>query len=447
MGNKFTALEAALNMTLNMYIGKENRLLNLKAVEGYAAGLVHLTEEQRKLLGAVFQAFRLEVGKETVSEECIGGYMRILKDILNINRSLKGPKCIVFGDNWLAQEMKSRMRSMNYCVFDWHAANPLYADEYDLYLLCDEPLKVYDLPTEAQGDRLLKLWDYLKYKFVVFPAFYESCVEFKKQQGHKVKCIVTGGTNIKGAVKSGLLHTKTVSLANVSQDLFYDYHMFRRALSSLPELEYAVIGLEPFSLRYDESGSKVEWRRCMTYYPIIGTMHNCSGAEQLARLFEEEEKKLLQHFDRKYLDSLYDIYVSQTKPAAGAERVYDSAGMSRECEALILREISELYNRPFPETVEENRSILEEYVGLCAEKGIKAVLLIPPYTGWYREHMKMEYYGELRIFLDELARKYGAVLIDMLQMQLPDCCFSDYANVNCLGAVKVAAVINGVIDG
>lgn len=442
MDNKFIALDSALNMMLNIYIGRENRLKSLREVEIYTEGLVHLAEEQSRILGAVFKAFRHELTREKVNEECIGGYTHILKEILDFNRSLKSPKCIIYGDNWLTEEMKVKMRTMNYCVFDWHTVNPSYIDEYDLYVLCDEPLKTYGIPAEADGSKLLKLWDYLKYKFIVFPSFYEVYMNYRKQIGKKVKCIITGNTNVKNAVRSNLLHTKTVSLSNNSQDIFYDYQMFRHVLKDMQDVEYAVIGLEPFSLHYDASRSRVEWRRCLAYYPVVKTMHNCNDAMQLIELYEEEEKKISQFFDDEYMTSLYDAFAARRKKSEERGAVYDSAKST----VLHAREISDLYNKPFPETVEENKKILEEYVHFCKEKGIRTLFVIPPYPDWYKEHMKKEYYEELVEYLNVLSRSYGAVLIDMLRTPVPDCCFMNYANVNCVGAVKVASCINAIID-
>ena len=446
MGNKFLALESALNMVLNINIGKDKRLQNLKMIGEYADGLIHLKEEHKHLLSSVLSVFRLELQRETVNEECISGYTHILKECLNVNCSLKNPKCIVFGDNWLSEEIKNRMRSMNYCVLDWHAANPSYIDECDLFLLCDEYLKVYGL-RETDEEKTVKIWEYLKYKFVVFPSFYEAYMNFKRQCGQKIKCIITGDSNIKKAIPSNILHTKTAALANYAQDIYYDYQLFCHALSFMPELEYAVIGLEPYSLHYDMSRSRVDWRRCLPYYPIVHTMHNCTGAKELIALYEDGEKKIKSYFDEEYIDSLYDVYAAQAKPVAdGRADVYDSGNCAKDSSALHTREMRELYHKPFPEIVEENKKILEKYTGLCAEKKIKTLLVIPPYTDWYKEHMDREYYEELLLFLNYLCKRYGAMLIDLCQYTFPDSCFGSYSGVNCLGAVKAASYINEVID-
>lgn len=446
MENKFLIIESALNTILNINIGKDIRLRELGKLEEYAAGLIYLTEDKRKRLDAVLTAFRVELNAEVISEECIGGYNKILKELLSINYSLRGHKCVVYGDNWLARSVKQKMKETGYCAFDWHAVNPAYIDEYDLYILCDEPLKIYEIAAIPDKEKILKIWDYFKYKFVVFPAFYETYMNFKRNCDEKVRCIITGNKNIKSAVNSSLLHTKSLSLTNNGQDLFYDFKMFCHACESIPELKYAVIGLAPFSLRYDSSKSKVEWRRCLVYYPIVHSMHNCVDAGHLITIFESEDKKIKQYFDEKYMETLYDVYEEHTKSEAEAEAVYDEKSCSRECMALNQREISELYNRPFTDIVRENKVILEDYVRFCSSKKIKAVFFIPPYTDWYKAHMQYAYYEELTEFVKELCGKYDAELVDMLDVSLPDCCFSDYANLNSVGAVKAASRLNEIID-
>ncbi len=447
MGSKFLLLDSAFNMVLNINLGKDLRKKELKKIEDYAKGLIYLSDNQKKQLMAVIEAFDYELGREAVNEECIGGYHKFLKEILSINHSLKGPKCVVYGDNWLTGEVKDKMRRNNFCVFDWRSLNPAYIDEYDLYILCDEPLKIYDLPAIEDKEKILKIWDYLKYKYVVFPSFYEVYMKYKRKCDPKVKGIVTGGTNVKSAVRSRLLHTKAISLANTGQDIFYDFRMFCHAHEAMPDIKYAIIGLAPYSLRYDASKSKVEWRRCLAYYPIVKTMHNCEDAELFADLYESEDKKIRHYFDEADMDKWYEVFEKSIKnETEDVMDVFDESTCSKETLGLNQREISELYNRPFTDVLLENKVLLEGYARFCKGKAIQAIFFLPPYTKWYKEHMQRSYYEELSAFVRELCKKYGAEFVDMMDVTLPDCCFSDYANVNNVGTMKAASYINEIID-
>ena len=120
MDQKFSQLETALNTILNIIITKDIRLKELRKIEEYADGLIYLTEKRRKLLFGTIKAFRYELKKRSTNEECIGGFYKILKEILSINTSLKNPKCIIYGDNWLSEEVSNKMRDNNYCTFSWN---------------------------------------------------------------------------------------------------------------------------------------------------------------------------------------------------------------------------------------------------------------------------------------------------------------------------------------
>lgn len=447
MENKFLILEAAMNTVLNINLPREIRIQELDKIEEYAKGLVNLPKDREAMLTALLKAFRHEFDNETISEECIGGYNRILKDLLSIHRSLKSQKCVIYGDNWLAQEIEKKMLAKNYCVFNWRMVNPAYINEYDLFILCDEPLKAYDIPSITEKDKIIKLWDYLKYKFIVFPSFYKTYMNYKKQSDDKVKCVITGNANTASAVRSNLLHTKAVSVANNAQDIYYDFKLFCHACESMPNVKYAVIGLAPYSLRYDASKSKVEWRRCLVYYPIVKTMHNCDDGEQLITLFQSEDEKMKQFFDEEYVEMLYDLYEEQKEESGEEESVFDADTNSQESTALNIREISELYNRPYMDILLENKVLLEEYAHFCQMKGIEIIFFIPPYTKWYKEHMKGAYYEELLKTVKGLCTKYNAKLVDMMQVDMDDCCFKDYADVNHVGAVKVASYINEILEG
>lgn len=446
MDNKFIALDSSLNMILNINIGKDFRLRELAKIEAYANGLIHLTEEKKKELNAIMEAFKTELNSEAISEECIGGYYRILKNLLSVRRGFKGQKCVVYGDNWLAEEIEKKMSAANYSVFNWRAVNPEYIDEYDLYIICDDVTKSFDIQTIKNKDKIIKLWDYLKYHFVVFPSFYKIYMDSKRQSSDKVKCIVTGNTNLISAVRTNLLHVNAVSVANSSQDIYYDFKMFCNAYEAMPNVEYAVIGLAPYSLRYDTSKSKVEWRRCLVYYSIVESMHNCEDREHLMALYESEHKKMEEYFDDDYIQSLYELFEQTGVNMSEEDGIYNEETLTQEMMALNIREISELYNRPYTDIFLENKVLLEEYAHFCQMKGIKAIFLIPPYTQWYKDHMKKVYYDELVATVKVLCSKYGAKLVDMMNVTMPDCCFKDYANVNHIGAVKVASYLNVILE-
>ncbi len=447
MENKFWALESSLNTILNIQMGSNIRLRELKKVEEYTKGLVNLPKAGAATIKAVLDTFAYELQNGTANEECTGGYNKILKKELNINRTLRGQKCVIYGDNWLSEEVAKRMRAKNYCVFHWRAVNPAYINEYDLYFLCADPSKAYGLSAIQDNEKIIKVWEYLKYQFITFPSFYKTYSNFKRQDGGKIKCVITGGANIVNAVRSKLLHINAVSLANSAQDIFYDFKMFSHAYESMPNIKYAIIGLAPYALRYDMSKSRMERRHCIVYYPITGTMHNWEEGEHLASVFQEEDRRIKQFFDEEYIQDLFDIYEKNSYGLKEErEKIFDSGAVSKECAEINAQEIDELYQRPYTDILLENKVILEEYARFCQIKGIKAIFLIPPYTGWYQKHMYKVYYRELLAALKVYCSKYDAMLIDMLPVNLPDCCFKDYGDLNHIGAVKVASYLNEVFD-
>ena len=92
MENKFLALESSLNTILNINLGSNIRLRELQKIEEYTKGLANLQKSNAAMVRAVLDAFIYELQNGTADEECTGGYNKILKEMLNINRSLRGQK-------------------------------------------------------------------------------------------------------------------------------------------------------------------------------------------------------------------------------------------------------------------------------------------------------------------------------------------------------------------
>ena len=61
---------------------------------------------------------------------------------------------------------------------------------------------------------------------MVFPSVYDTLMNLEKSAGDEVKGIVTGGRNVGNAIRSDLLHINAISVANRSQDVFYDFKLF-----------------------------------------------------------------------------------------------------------------------------------------------------------------------------------------------------------------------------
>lgn len=442
MDNKFLLLESAMNTVLNMNFPKKNRISEFDKLEEYARSLPHMEKEEGASLDALLKIFRKELEDENTNEECIGGYYRMLKATLDFNRNLKGRKCVVYGNNWLSKEIEKKMRAENICVFNWQKVNPAYLNDYDLHIVCDECLAEYELGRIEDKEKIVKLWDYLKYKFTVFPTVYKSYMNYKKKSNEKVTCIITGNSNIVNAVRSKQIHANNISLANKGQDIYYDYKMFCHACENLPDLRYAIIGLAPNALRYDASKSKVEWRRCLVYYPIIGSMHNCEDQEHLISIYESEDRKIKAHFDEEYIESLFEVFDAQ-REVEEKERIYAEEPVAREVD---VREMSELYHRPYPDILEENKDLLERYALYCKEKDIIPIFFIPPYTRWYKRNMDSSYYSELLVLTEEICAKYDIQCVDMFALDLDDCYFKDYSNLNNMGAIKVASYINSILE-
>lgn len=188
--------------------------------------------------------------------------------------------------------------------------------------------------------------------------------------------LATGLSYFRAGLLPQTFDHQLLNLAGDSQDLFYDLALAERALAAPGHgIDYAVIGLAPYSLSFDLSLSDVAWR-CIKYAPTLGDDRGLTAGLplQLNQLFGPQ-------------------FFTQEAPNAAAITQADFHTLfttSRQeyfnlASALRGREQAERWaRRSYPATEAANAEILDRYLDLCRRAGVNAFLVLPPMSRLFR---------------------------------------------------------------
>ena len=109
--------------------------------------------------------------------------------------------------------------------------------------------------------------------------------------------------------------------------------------------------------------------------------------------------------------------------------------------------IEEWTDRNFPETVAENRKILDDYLTLCEENNIRPIMFLPPMTEGYKKYFSKQKLDEFYFYVRESLKKHSsAVFLDGWQLDFGDENFFDVDHMNIMGAARFSAVLNNFIE-
>ena len=166
-------------------------------------------------------------------------------------------------------------------------------------------------------------------------------------------------------------------------------------------------------------------------------MHNfCISSEECRSLFREEflsTKLSLQDFD------VNNIFRAKTamRTMTWKERIHGN-------------EVIDAWNnqKRYPETLNENKKILDDYLSLCEKTGAFPVMFLAPATADFIKHFNKQLIDELCHLVYKAQQKHkDSIYINGWDLKfLSDEDFFDPTHMNIQGAAKFSAFLNLIIE-
>lgn len=305
-------------------------------------------------------------------------------------------------------------------------------EEYSngIHIICDE--MEYATPEETT----IYLSRYIDLVYLNNRDFWDMLIKYQGQK-KDIKAIITGMSYFRDAFNCELLKIPAVKLTCSSQDLFYDFMMFKEIYQKTGEgVNHVFIGLAPYSLRYDLSlASSIEYL-LFSYYSCLHTFHNNKKLDQIGKFIDDQKAKIEGNIDEHICEYIYEQYTRRND-----EKLWETFQLDSLRESDYM-EVEEEFNKPYQATLEENKLIIEEYISYCTSRNISVYLVIPPFTNWYKEHWKQSYCDELKMVIRDLRNKYEFTLLDFSEQDWEDKYFYNNGHLNMYGARRFMNILN-----
>ena len=225
-----------------------------------------------------------------------------------------------------------------------------------------------------------------------------------------------------------------INLSSSNQDLRQGYltaeYVFEHVKTN--SIKFVLIGLAPYSLRYDNIEAFSLCTRNLQYVLTLkNSEDNSKHGKLLQMLISENIKNLPMQITDKQADPNYMSVKNANNKIIPAE-------------ALITWE-DELKNLPkklWPEVFEKNVQILEDYIKLCLDNGAKPIAVVWPFAPAMRENYDKELLLHFRNTLKLLEKSYDFQFIDLFDLPLGYDCFYNMAHLNLRGAYLSSTILN-----
>lgn len=261
----------------------------------------------------------------------------------------------------------------------------------------------------------------------------------------KKQLIVTGISYGEFGIDASKLKCDAINFALASQDLYYDYKIAEHVIrNSKNHIKTCIMGLAYYSFDYDLSKTALKERCKRVYSKILGYKHNYVESDDNAERYvlNYQQNVMSKFFDDKYIE-----YMSNFKPPIyDFEKLWNSK-LSRDSIEEIEKNAKILAHKDFsgsyPETVKENKLILEKYFEMLEDNNIQPIVVVYPVTKYYIKNIdnskKVKFYN----IINEMHCKYNFKLLDYFDSNIfSDDEFYDSSHLNKWGAMKFTELIN-----
>ena len=367
------------------------------------------------------------------NEKRIRLYIDELINYIGIKRN--SDYMVVFSeDNIIIETLRNNYKNFSFIPL-WAYVDE-YSDSYDLFIQCGKDKFDINVPEE----KYINLHDICFYQMCINPSSYVISSKYLKKI-NEAKTFVTGMSYTRNAIRGEYITGNLLSMANSSQDLYYDFACFRNAISNNPGIKNVIVGFAPYSLRYDLSKTRFDYR--LYYYTGILPNYDVHNNVTLKKELKEYKRQIdifVSVFGREIFDDLFEKVAikSQIEGLEHRHFIFNSKNVSEEDKI----EMAKKFQKPFEETLLENKQIISEYIEYALEHNVKVYLFLPPFSNWFKSNWDVNYVNELLKYIDILSEQYDFTLINLLDINLPDYYFGDYAHLNDLGSIYVSSIID-----
>lgn len=200
-------------------------------------------------------------------------------------------------------------------------------------------------------------------------------------------------------------------------------------------INFVLIGLTPYSLRYDNLKAFTVSTKNLQYIWVLKNSQDDSRQGQLLQYFINDD------FKKSFLETT----------AEQADLNYEKIkiGLNKEFSANALvtweDELDNLTKKYFPDTVKQNVQILEEYIKLCLRNGAKPVGVVLPFAKMMHDNYSEELLTSFRLVISQLQKIYDFKFIDMFDLPLDYSHFWNMSHLNWKGSIAASNVLNLVL--
>ena len=225
---------------------------------------------------------------------------------------------------------------------------------------------------------------------------------------------------------------KGVNLSDSSQDLQQSYLTAKYVFEHVKPgtIKFVLIGLTPYSFRYDNSKDFAGCSRNLQYMFTFNLPDQNIHDRLLRNLVSDNIKKLFTSVTAENADLNFD-------------RIKTSFSGELPAQNLINWEVEleNLSKKFYPEIVEKNLNILRAYIKLCLDNGAKPIGVVFPFAPPIRKNYSKELLTIFRLAIRQIEKDYNFTCVDLFSLNFDYDCFYNMTHLNLRGSTVASTLL------
>lgn len=288
---------------------------------------------------------------------------------------------------------------------------------------------------------LLILYPLLEVKLSGVPNMYNKKKEFLEGQLQQVEVLTTGSSH-GDAINPDYIQTKTFTLNQAAQDLYYDTLLVIHYLERLPKLKLVIIPISYFSLEYQMDRTKT-WTLAPYYFHTwrIPPQHWDSFLNwryfSLTGAYGWE--KAMTYLQNGFQDDEWKIMKATGWRLQGNQELKDTPHESEFGQYSIRMQYIEIMKF---ERMPENMKLLENLIRQCQARGVQVALVTTPVHHSYSDFMNSQRWQATQSVVQSLVERYHILYMNYLSdPRFLDADFYSRDHVNTNGSINFSRLL------
>lgn len=278
-----------------------------------------------------------------------------------------------------------------------------------------------------------KIFQFTKY-IINSNDYIDGYKNYIKNNSKEIETLVTGSSYSSFGFNSCIYKKKAINISAPSQDLYYDYNLVKWAIENneLKALKEVIIGLSYYCFEYDMSLSAMKGN-VYIYNKNLGLSHNLINIDAVTDGVDEtiEIGNEIFNFTK---DNKVIFTVNENENQSILSTEIGKAQAELDC------------RKNYPDTVNENTRILDEYIEFLHKKNIRPILVVFPTNKYYYNNFSYRIEKEFKTIINFLKEKYNVEFIDYFRgVEFDDTDFRDVSHLNSKGSEKFTKILNNLI--